>query len=166
MVLTDRFVLSCSMRSTSSTSGWWSASLPTQVTTSIHPLFLHPLEFRTIPHHLLSSPTHQGSFQASRSSGVQGPICEIGSGHGRWGISKTTPLTTQVPSTSHQTGKSLQLYHVCLVFVSTNRASELAGVHAGCRRRACCIRTQWRCDLRHSSCYLVHSAHSSFLHTG
>ncbi|KAG2569203.1 hypothetical protein PVAP13_7NG371700 [Panicum virgatum] len=89
-------------------------------------------------------------FFSSISSGVQGPICEIGSGPGRWGISKTTPLTTQVPSTSHQTGKSLQLYHVCLVFVSTNPASELAGVHAGCRRRACCIRTQWRCDLRHS----------------
>jgi len=90
-------------------------------------------------------------FFSSISSGVQGPICEIGSCHGRWGISKTTPLTTQVPSTSHQTGKSLQLYHVCLVFVSTNPASELAGVHAG-GVLAASVHNGLRCNRRHNLC--------------
>jgi hypothetical protein len=93
------------------------------------PPFPAPSSFVRSPLHILSSPTHHGSFQAYCSSNrEQGPIREIGSRHGRcrWGISKTTPLSYTSPVTITPNGEKLTItpyFHVCLVPVSTNPAS-------------------------------------------
>jgi hypothetical protein len=86
------------------------------------------------PHHILSSPapTHHDSFQ--------GPIREIGSSHGRWGISKTTPLSYTSPVAITPNGEKLTITpYIMFVSFSCRRirqaSSPASTMPAGCRRR-------------------------------
>jgi hypothetical protein len=88
-------LLYCSMRSTSSTSDWWSAPLPTQVSFSF--LSSSPY-FRKIPGTpLFSLFLRRTKALFNHSCNKQGPIRKMGSGHVRWGISETTTLTNTSP---------------------------------------------------------------------
>jgi hypothetical protein len=129
------------MRSTSSTWGWWFVSPPTQVTSPYPSAIPRPLEFRTIPpitSCLLRLRRTMTLFK--HSNGVQGPIREIGSSHGRWGISKTTPLSYTSPVAITPNWEKLTITpYIMFVSFSCRRirqaSSPASTMPAGCRRR-------------------------------
>ena len=70
----------------------------------------------------------------------RGPIREIGSSHGRWGISKTTPLSYTSPVTITPNGEKLTITpYIMFVSFSCRRirqaSSPASTMPAGCRRR-------------------------------